>query len=352
MKLLKAFAVFLLAFMVFSTTSCTSDFCSDEEVSEIKTELRVMLDNGTGTETYATPEGWSTKSETDKQSYIDNLYKTSHPKACLTIEEKQDPITGVTIEPKNFSFAISRGLIEGIFVFPIAWLMIKFTEFIGTGGWGQVMAIFIVTFLVRAFVTLITLKPSLASQKLTLLQPEISAINAKYGQTKDPVQKQKQAQEMMAFYKKNKVNPLTAIISPFLTLPIFIAVYGAVKDTMLRREGSVLGLNLGQTLSSGILSINIMAIIVFLAMIGSQFLAMKIPQLLNRNKISHMDEKARKAQNQTQSFTYVMLIMVVVVGWMLPSAMSVYWIASSLFSVLQAIIMKRIVDNKNARREY
>ncbi len=344
MKLLKAFGIMFFALTLMFLSSCTASFCSPSEASAIKTELRVMLDNGTGDGVYATPADWSTLTETQRQSYTDDLYTQNHPKACLTLVDTNDPVTGVPIAAKNLGFAFSTGLIEGLFVFPIAWLMIQVTNILGTSGWGQVIAIVLVTFIVKLIVTLATFKQTLASQKLQMLQPEINQITAKYQGQTDPTSKNKQAMEIMKVYQKNNVNPLASIIVPFLTLPIFIAIYGAVKDTMVLTQGSILGLNLSQTLSSGIFAFNPFALFIFVGMIGSQFLAMKLPSWINKKKQNQpLDEKARRANAQQQNMIYIMMGTIVFVGWLLPVAMSVYWIASSLFIVLQTLATRNLM---------
>jgi YidC/Oxa1 family membrane protein insertase len=344
MKLIKAFGVMFFALTLMFLSSCTASFCSPTEEAAIKTELRVMLDANTGGGAYATPDDWSLKNDADKIKYTEDLYRNSHPKACLTLVDSTDPITGVSISAKNIGFAFSTGLIEGLFVYPIAFLMIQITNILGTNGWGQVLAIIIVTFFVKLIVTLATFKQTLASQKLQMLQPEITQVTAKYQGLTDPASKNKQAMEIMKIYSDNKVNPLASIIVPFLTLPIFIAIYGAVKDTMVLGQGSILGLNLSQTLSSGILVFNPFAVLIFAAMIGSQFLAMKLPMWVNRKKKNqYMDEKAKKANAQQQNIVYIMMLTIVFVGWVLPVAMTVYWIASSLFVVIQTLATRKLM---------
>ena len=65
-------------------------------------------------------------------------------------------------------------------------------------------------------------------------------IQAKYaGRQNDPLAKQKMQQEMMKLYSKFKINPLTSLITPFLSMPIFFAMWGAVSRTAIIRKGSL-----------------------------------------------------------------------------------------------------------------
>ena len=355
MKLLKVFVSFLLLIVVFSASGCATNTCSDDDIANIKAGLRTILDGGTGEGVYATPENWTVLSELEKTEHVDNLYKTNHPKACLTFEESVDVISGAVISPKPWSYAFSKqngGLIEGVFVYPISWLMAKISGILGDNGFSQLFSIILVTFLVRFLVVLATLKSTLQAQKLQMLQPQLNAINQKYANRTDTQSKNQKAMEIMNLYKKNGINPIASLISPFATLPIFLAVYGAVSATLILREGSVFGIALGAPLSLGVLSYNLFALFLLVFMIGSQYVSMKITTWLSAKKLkdSHRDVDPRLKKNPTNTMTYVFMVMIVVIGWVLPISMTVYWIASSLFTIAQAFALRNITSKVAAKR--
>ena len=47
--------------------------------------------------------------------------------------------------------------------------------------------------------------------------------------------------------------------------------------------------------------------------------------------------------------TTVFFVMIVFMGWMLPTSMTVYWIASSLVSVAQTLISQKLLGNKSKK---
>jgi len=51
----------------------------------------------------------------------------------------------------------------------------------------------------------------------------------------------------------------------------------------------------------------------------------------------------KQTQKQTNIMTTVFFVMIVVMGFMLPTAMTVYWIASSLVSVAQTLISQKLM---------
>lgn len=331
-------AIILGLGVLFTASGCTQKFCSTTEEAEIRAALQAEI-----VAADLADDSYELSTE-DLAKAVDDAFK-KHPQACITIVEAEDPSTGVTIEPKTWADAWSKGLVEGLLVYPIALLMIYlvdfFSAFFATAGWAQVFAIVITTIIVRGVTVPFTAKSSKQAQKMQEINPELQAIQAKYQNSQDPNDKQRQSVEMMKLYEKYGINPLSAMFAPFITLPIFIAVWGAVNGTLILREGEILGLNLADALSVGVTSFNWFAIILLLIMIVTQFLTMKLPQWLgNRNRKHNRvaDEKMKQQQQQQNMMTYMFMGMIILMGWSLPTAMTIYWVSSSLFSVTQTFI--------------
>ncbi len=62
---------------------------------------------------------------------------------------------------------------------------------------------------------------------LQALQPQIKEIQAKYKNDKQRMQ-----QEMMSFYKENKVNPLASCIPLVAQLPVFITLFYVLRHEL------------------------------------------------------------------------------------------------------------------------
>ena len=281
-----------------------------------------------------------------------NLWK-ANPQACLTNKDFED-VSGATIEGKTWGDAWGEGLLEGLFVYPISWLLYTFTNLIGDSGVGQVISIFVTTVLVRLLTIAFSLKSTIQSQRMQLLQPELQRIQAKYAsRPNDPIAKQKMTQEMMKLYSKYKINPLTTLITPFLSMPIFFAMWGAVNRTAIIRTGSLFGLNMSTTLNTGIFSGNIFAIILFVIMIVGQYASMKLPQWIQKakaaKKVRLEDPRTKNAPNQMKWMTNMFLFMIIFMGFMLPAAMTVYWIAGSLFSIAQTLLINSYTERQKAK---
>jgi YidC/Oxa1 family membrane protein insertase len=103
-------------------------------------------------------------------------------------------------------------------------VLLFFHDTVGT-GWG--LAIILLTVTVRVVLLPLTLKQVTSMQRLQVLAPEMKAIQAKYRDDK-----QRQQQEMMKFYKENRVNPLASCLPLAFQFPFFIALYYMLRSDL------------------------------------------------------------------------------------------------------------------------
>jgi YidC/Oxa1 family membrane protein insertase len=212
---------------------------------------------------------------------------------------------------------------------------------------------------------LVTFKQTTASSKMQELQPEIAKIQAKYPNSNtNQYEKQRLAQETQALYKKHKINPFTSILVMFVQFPIFICVWGAMQGSAELSSGKFLGLNLSTSISqvlttwsnwkdptSGVWT----ALALFLIMAVAQTVAMLLPQWLakaKKKKIAKLGKNPAQKENDNKMkwFTYIMLIMIIIMGFSLVSALGVYWLVGALFSIAQTLITHAIMNRKPKNR--
>jgi YidC/Oxa1 family membrane protein insertase len=82
-------------------------------------------------------------------------------------------------------------------------------------GWG--MSIVGMTVIVRMAILPLTIKQIKSMNALRELQPQVKEIQEKYKEDR-----QRMNQEMMKFYKENKINPLASCLPLVAQLPVFI----------------------------------------------------------------------------------------------------------------------------------
>ncbi len=99
---------------------------------------------------------------------------------------------------------------------PIWWLLTNLFALVGNFG----VAIILMTLLIRLVLFPIAQKQFSSMAQMKAIQPKMKALQDRY---KDD--KQKQQQEIMALYKKEKVNPLAGCLPILVQIPIFFALY-------------------------------------------------------------------------------------------------------------------------------
>src|SRR3954447_8511807 len=108
------------------------------------------------------------------------------------------------------------------------WILEFWHDLIG-GSWGW--AIILMTFTVRLAILPLTFKGVKSMQRLQTLQPKIKEIQARY---KDD--RQRMNQEVMAFYQREKVNPLGSCLPLVLQIPFFISLFYLLRSPTFKAD--------------------------------------------------------------------------------------------------------------------
>ena len=250
-----------------------------------------------------------------------------------------------------------------ILVWPIGWVMNFIGSIFPSGqfAWG----ILFTTIIVRTIAWPIYAKTNDMSLKMAVAQPEMTRIQQKYANRKDPQSQQRMQQEMMAVYKKYNIS-LLGCFTPFLQMPIFIAVYNTVlRIPLLTAEGTPAKLTLTDTSFSGIencLQSGIMAVGTqkAAAWSGSFFVGLVLAILVGAtmwllNFISQKKPSYQKNipnQNQNNQMASQMKIMnIMMIGMMVfaslsSNALAFYWVIGNIYSIVQNLINRHLNEKK------
>ena len=278
--------------------------------------------------------------------------------------------TSVTIEAKDWGYAWKKGFFEGLLVFPIAWLtetfVINFKNAGMAGGVAQLLAIFAITFIVRSLMLAVTLKQTTSNAKMQALQPEITKIQNKYPNSNtNNYEKQQMAAEMNKLYKKNKINPLGSLLIMVVQFPVFICVWGALQGCASLSSDAFLNLHLSDSINSVLFNganwtanggfSAFTALVLFLLMALAQVASMLLPQFIQkmkRKKVASLGKNPAQTDQQSKMkmFTYIMMAMIIFMGFTLPSAMGVYWFVGALFSIVQTLVIELINNRKSKKK--
>mgnify|MGYP003632918363 CR=1 FL=1 len=97
------------------------------------------------------------------------------------------------------------------------------------GNWG--FAIIIITIIVKGSMYWLTKKQYESMAKMRALKPKMDALKERFGDDR-----QKMQQAMMELYKKDKVNPMGGCLPLLFQMPIFLALYWVLLESVELRQ--------------------------------------------------------------------------------------------------------------------
>ncbi|MDQ1237213.1 MAG: membrane protein insertase YidC [Wigglesworthia glossinidia] len=181
-----------------------------------------------------------------------------------------------------------------------------------TNNWG--IAIILITFIVRGFMYPLTKSQYTSMAKMKILQPKIISIKNKFSQDK-----YRQSQEMIALYKKQKVNPLGGCMPLLIQMPIFLSLYYMLSGSVeLRHAPFVLWINDLSAKDPYYILPFIMGVTMFL--------------------IQKMSPSTSIDPVQKKIIMFIPLIFTIFFLWF-PSGLVLYYIVSNLVTMIQQYII-------------
>jgi YidC/Oxa1 family membrane protein insertase len=121
---------------------------------------------------------------------------------------------------------------------PLLQVLIVIASFVGslgiTANFG--IAILLVTVILKIFFFPLANKSYKSMSRMKALQPKMTELREKYGDDK-----QKMQQELMAMYKREKVNPVSGCLPMLLQIPVFFALYKVLFTSIEMRQSPFYG---------------------------------------------------------------------------------------------------------------
>ncbi len=197
---------------------------------------------------------------------------------------------------------------------PLFWILTQIHKLVGNWGW----SIILLTVLVKAAFFHLSASSYRSMAKMRMVAPKMTQIRELYADDK-----QKQSQEMMALYKKEKVNPLGGCLPILIQMPVFIALYWVLMESVELRHAPWLG---------WIKDLSAMDPYYILPLIMG--VSMFAQQKLNPAPPDPM--QAKIMQWLPVFFTFFFL-------WF-PAGLVLYWVVNNLLSILQQWVITRKIE--------
>lgn len=239
------------------------------------------------------------------------------------------------------------GWFGGLIVFPL----VKLITFLGETFSSYGLAIVLATIIVRGAALPITLRSTKQQKKMQAINPKAQKIRMKYAGKKDRDSQMRMNAEIQKIYKENNVSVLGGCWGILITMPIFFGFYSAIYRTPGIFSDPFLGLKLSSSPQFQIVEqghyIYILPIIIVFVL---NFFSMKFTQSAKKDEKADVKRPYNAAQEKTpdmmkqqmKMMQYFMPIMMAFISFTLPVGVAVYFIASSLVSVIQTLITRRI----------
>ena len=232
------------------------------------------------------------------------------------------------IGPKQFDLlqSIDQELVRAVdfgwFAFiatPLLRMLNGINDYLHNYGW----SIIALTFFINLVIFPLRHKSVVSMRKMQGLQPEIKAIQDRYGKLKatDP-EKQKMNTELMELYKSRGVNPASGCLPMLLTMPILFAFYNLLSQAIELR---------GAPFAFWITDLSLQdPLFVTPVLMG---ITMVVQQRMTPSTADPVQQKM---------FMFMPIVFTFMFLWA-PSGLVIYWFVSNLLAILQQVITNRMI---------
>ena len=199
-------------------------------------------------------------------------------------------------------------------------------------SWG--LSIIAITVCTRAILIPLTYKQLKGMRALQALQPQMKEIQEKYKNDKQRMQ-----QEMMRFYKENKVNPFASCIPLLAQLPVFITLFYTLRHELPKDICSGLGLPEGCETAghASFLFVNDLTASAH----GAELIALIVlyvgTQLASGFFMSVTADKSQR----TMMFILPLVFVPFVINF--PAGLIVYWITTNIWTIGQGLVINKVI---------
>ena len=213
------------------------------------------------------------------------------------------------------------------------------------------VAIILLTIIIRLILLPLFYKSAKDQTIIQKITPRIKEIQKNHKDNKE-----KQVREIMAVYKEHKVNPLSGFLLMLIQLPILIALYRVfwkgLSSDIFKLLYPFVGVpeNISHSFL-GLVDLNQKSLaIVIIAALAQYFQSKLLMSVGKKNSKSVGNEGAAAvAEKISRQMGFLGPVLTFVILYSLPSAVGIYWLTTSVFSVIQQIVINKRLGKRNER---
>jgi len=126
----------------------------------------------------------------------------------------------------NLDLTVDYGILS-VIAKPMFWVLSWFHNLFGNWGW----AILMITLIIKAIFYPLSAASYRSMANMRKFAPKMAQLKERYGDDR-----QKMSQAMMELYKKEKINPLGGCLPMMVQIPVFIALYWVLLESVEMRQ--------------------------------------------------------------------------------------------------------------------
>lgn len=201
---------------------------------------------------------------------------------------------------------------------PLFWLLNKIHSVVNNWGW----AIILLTLVVKAVFYKLSEMSYKSMARMKKLQPKMQELKERHGDDREAM-----GRATMEMYKKEKVNPLGGCLPMLIQIPVFIALYWTLMESVELRQAPWIG---------WIKDLSVMDPLYILPVLMG--ISMFIQQRLNPAPVDPIQQKI---------FLFMPVIFTVFFAFF-PAGLVLYWIVNNVLSIAQQWYITRVVIGEDA----
>ncbi|WP_367364712.1 membrane protein insertase YidC [Candidatus Tisiphia endosymbiont of Nedyus quadrimaculatus] len=217
---------------------------------------------------------------------------------------------------------------------PVFNAMNFFYHYVGNFG----VSILIVTVIIKLLMFTLANKSYRSMKKTKKLQPEVERIRALYADDKMRLN-----QEVMALYKREKVNPIAGCLPIIVQIPVFFSIYKVLNVTIEMRQAPFFGWIKDLSANDPTTIFNLFGLLPFTCpsflMIGVWPIFMALTMFLQQRM---SPELADPVQAQVMKF---MPLVFLVMFSSFPAGLLIYWSWNNILSIIQQYYINKLDNN-------
>ncbi len=199
-------------------------------------------------------------------------------------------------------------------------------------SWTWGLAIIGLTIMVRTILFPLTWRQFSSTQALQAIQPKLQELQRKYKNNREKLN-----EETMKLYQEHRVNPFASCLPVLLQLPVFFALYYAIRGTSYLDPETTRSLGDAAFLWIPHLGNPDPYFILLIIYVVTQFISTELT-------LSPTTEKSQKIMMRSMPIFFVFFL------FRFPAGLFVYWVTTNIWTIGQQIIIRRSARAEEAEK--